>query len=764
MTAASPRQSPRGTVLVVDFGTALTTATLLGPGYRFEVKDPLQGARSWPSCVYLGADGVVGEFAEQERQDKPSQVIAEFKRDLGTQRTFGDQNLAAWQLVAQLLRAIKTEAQEMITELVDRLLITCPGDYRIGVADSRTGAVADSRWADLDRACREAGFLDIEYLHEPVAAVYAPVAGGPIDRDQVVLVYDFGGGTFDAALARIGPQRHEILGAGSIPFCGGADIDALLVEEIRRLADPGAGADPGLLDVWLKELAQDVKKQLSIAEDRPVRIGLAAKAHRVTRARLEQLVTDKGLVELTLGLVRELIDDAGVEPDVILVVGGTTRMPLVDKSLRELGYPLRRPIDIGCAVIDGAEAWARQADGRRSPPERFVLDAVPLRWDIPGGEATVSSWLARPGERVEAGDTVVRVSLLAGDLTGALWDLKADRPGILEAQHYRKDNLVRSADWLATLRPLPPDAADGTVLPRLWREIPCALTTAAVSADGHYAAVANQTTVTVYDLARWARAGSFTVAATVEQLVFTPAGELIAAAGRGFTAWDPASRTATWTFEDGRSDPRIAMSPDGQYFAVSSLSDRVVRFLSAGNRERFHAATLGVGPSNFRCEVSAYSADGSILVPATYDVKPPALATWDSGPTIVPVVQAVALAIQPEGNVIFSSVGARQITMHTKQDLTLRPASSVNAAANIRRLAFNPAGTLLACGLDNGGVELRRWAQGQLSGPIGTVRTGGDCLFVAFAGDRYNLITGNPQGLAIWSLADTLEPVAEVDS
>lgn len=107
-------------------------------------------------------------------------------------------------------------------------------------------------------------------------------------------------------------------------------------------------------------------------------------------------------------------------------------MPLVRKSLKEeFDYPVREPVDIGSAVVDGAEAWARLATGRRSYSALPVQDRVPLKWPIPGDTATVSSWLAELDDRIEIGTPVVRVALP----DGRLWDLRSSRRGILRAQH-----------------------------------------------------------------------------------------------------------------------------------------------------------------------------------------------------------------------------------------------------------------------------------------------------------------------------------------
>jgi WD40 repeat protein len=742
-------------VLVVDFGTTETKATLLVPGTDPRpVPDPVEGDRSWPSVVYLGDDVIeAGALAEGRRSWEPMRTAIEFKRDLGRKRTFGEGDpRLAWQVTTELLSAVRERAQEMVTEPVDRLLVTCPGDYRIGVGD-------DERWADLDRACRAAGFVDIEYLPEPVAAAYAPIKRGAIDQGQIVLVYDFGGGTFDAAIVRIGPREHEVLAADSIQK-GGADIDALLIEEIRRVTGATAGSGDGRRDAELKVTATEAKKKLSLRDNAPVASADDGKLHQVTQQRLDELLTGnvrgQGIIDQTLMLARKLIEDIKpLAPDVLLAVGGSTRIPLVRTRLRDLRYPVREPMDVSCAVVDGAVAWARLAADRTASAERFALDRIPLRWPIPGDVAIVSSWLAEPGDPIGVGDAVLRVSLPNGEL----WDLRADRPGTLAERHYRKDDVVTSADWLATLRPLPSGSTDALILPRLWREIPGPLAAAALSGDGRFAAVANGTTVTVYDLENWALVGSVSAAAAVEQLVFTPGGELIAAAGTLFTAWDAGTLSYRWAHDGGRSQPRIAASPDGQFLALSSLSNYEVVFLAAADRSARHTTKLSTVSSNY-CRVSLYSPDGSLLVPASFYAGGGVHPTWESGPEVVQGYNVAALAIRPHDNLILGSSGNTQISVHQKETFTSRPASAVPAVANIQSLAFNMSGTLLSCGLETGRVEIRRSHGDELTGPIGVIQTGGACFFSAFTPDGYSLVTGNNHGLAIWSLVDTATPLA----
>jgi WD40 repeat protein len=771
--ARSSRRSPHDTVLVVDFGTAFTKAKLFVPGDAEPrlVTDPLKGDSRWPSCIYLGPDRVeVGEQADARRLENAKytkRTFTEFKRHLGTKSTFGpdDQPRAAWELACELLKAIKVRAQQLVTQPVDRLLITCPGDFKIGIA-------RDSRWADLDRACREAGFDDIEYLPEPVAAAYAPVSGSPFTAGQIVLVYDWGGGTFDAALVKIAPQLHQVLATGSVPFCGGADIDEMLVAEIRKLTGNPADTGKSRRNERLKSSARKIKELLGDADKWPVSApddeddeDEDGEEHVITRERLDELVSGQqpgtGLIDKTFDLIKQLIEGAKLEPvtpDAVLAVGGTTAMQLVRRRLDELDYPVRQPVNQDYAVIDGAVAWARLGRYRQACPEDLILDEIPLRWPIPGDrhEATISTWLAQPGDTVRPGETIVRVALP----DGALWDLKADRPGTLAAQHYRKDHRVRSADWLATIQPLLPGTTEATVLPRLWREIPGAVTVAALSADGRYVATANGVTVRAYDLVRWALVGTVKAEGTIEQLLFTPAGEIVATSGGTFTAWRQETLQRRWSHKDGRNGARMAASPDGKFLAISSPQDARVLVASAKDRSILDTVNLDHSYNFSAGHASTYSPDGKLLIPASNGAVGIKSASADTRLRIVSGHSFRVLAVRANDNWIYASAGNHKISTHRPEDWSAREVAATVDGYSVSTLAFNRSGTLLAAGLSSGNVDLRRVFADTLSASAGTVRTGADCIFTAFTPDGYYLITANSVGLAIWSLADTILPVA----
>ncbi|MFD0531769.1 Hsp70 family protein [Kitasatospora arboriphila] len=234
-----------GPVLVVDFGTSSSAAAVVVDGRERLLKEPSSGLLSWPSAVSVAADGrlLVGSAAERRKRAEPDSYRAEFKRDLGERApvVLGGRGYPATGLVAAVLAEFRSQGRTVTGTEIDRLVVTVPASY--GPVDPRREAMLE--------AGREAGFRSVELLAEPVAAAHAAVAGEPFGPGQTVLVYDFGGGTFDTALVRIGADgARTVLGHAALDDCGGRDIDALLTggiaTEARDWLDPlMAAAPPG---------------------------------------------------------------------------------------------------------------------------------------------------------------------------------------------------------------------------------------------------------------------------------------------------------------------------------------------------------------------------------------------------------------------------------------------------------------------------------------------------------------------------------------
>jgi hypothetical protein len=749
-------QQARDTVLVVDFGTSLTTATLLTGGEHYPVPDPYEGARSWPSFAYVRKnDIVVGAQAEPYRYTDPQNFRAEFKRDIGNTRPYHygtegwKRELTATNLLTALLIQVKEAAQLQVSEPLDRLVITCPGHYQICER-------ADRRWADLKHACRRAGFTDVDYLYEPVAASYAAVAGESFRRDQLILVYDFGGGTFDLALVRIGDGRNHLVGAAASLECGGTDIDELLVGELRRLPEIRDLAESGTLTAWLSTTARDVKHHLSSSETCRVSRGPGvAFDHTFARERLEDLVAQKGLISATIdrthGLLAEYLRD-GERPDAILMVGGTTRMPMVERELgKEFDVTRRHPKDHGCPVADGATAWAKCGAERYVLPDQPGPEQIALRWPIPYGRpATISSWRAGPGDRLRGGDTVVRLQLQ----DGSICDLRADQPGVLVARHVSAGAEVHSADWLATMLPPHPADPDGSLAPRRWRTIPGNCDVAAFSPDRRFAGAGDGDQVTIYDLADWTPAGFVDCRSRIAQLRFGPDGMLAIVHQSGIRLWDTLNDRTTELTDHPGGAPRVALSPDGSMLAISigrTVELRAVPGLEVLDRQELPYD----GTSTHRSGDTAFSPDGTLLIPACLNVPAecPDLAYPGGLLRLFAPDNATHIAFRGQSTELIADYAASQLYVYDIGGPG--PAHELFWPSDVvSGLAVDATGSLLACALAGGQVELRYLDRERLDQVV-TLSSGGTVRDLAFTPDGYRLMIASSDHLSIWGLSGT---------
>ncbi|MGK5529775.1 Hsp70 family protein [Streptomyces sp. URMC 129] len=454
---------PTEPTLVVDFGTCTSSAALVAGGEVTLLREPVSGSWSWPSAVALdGGTLLVGTAADSRRRIDPAAYRHEFKRELGQSDPLwlGERRHHVTDLVAAVLRAFRAAAEPFTAAPVDRLVLTVPATYAVG----------DPRRDRMLAAGTDAGFAEVELLPEPVAAALAPLAGGPLAPGTTALVYDFGGGTFDAALVRTGPDGDiTVLGRpAALDDHGGRDIDDLIAAHIRRSGAavfPGSAGSPGSsgapdertalqTNLALADFARQIKHHLTGDTEARDVIAPGAPEYRLSRERLAELITP--LVAGTVACCRDLATACGVRPadiDAVVLVGGTAQMPVVtDAVTRQLGRPLRRAMDPALAVVQGAAAWARERD-RRVQPTTATSTAVPLSWTLPDGSATVVRWLVEPGGhyRPDAPLLVVRTA----DTTLRHLHAPALAGGVLRARHAAPGARVMSGDWLATVAPPP---------------------------------------------------------------------------------------------------------------------------------------------------------------------------------------------------------------------------------------------------------------------------------------------------------------------
>jgi molecular chaperone DnaK (HSP70) len=439
-------------VLVVDFGTTTSSAMVLDGPEEFGVPEPASGGYLWPSTVCWDGDRLlVGTLAERRRSDDPTAYWSEFKRGLAadTPVLLGHRWLHPTELVTALLGSLRAEAERHVGRAIDRAVLAVPVGYGPG----------DPRRTHLLAAAQAAGLSAVELVAEPVAAASAAA----LVPGELVLVYDLGGGSFDVAVLRAGDRTHDVVGHAWLDDCAGRDVDALLATRIRVEAEqwltplratvassPDAPAALRL-SMAVTEFARRVKHQLSDAVT--TRDALMPNSPPYQLSRQDFAVMAGPLLRRTVDCSVDLLMRLGLRTDeisAVLMCGGGSRMPIVAEVLeRGLSRPLRRMDAPDLAVVRGAAQWVRRSGSRVLPAARTPPRTVPLSFAIRDGGGRLLRWLVLPGDEYGAGSTLARVRLP----DGALWDLTAAEPGMLDRALVAPGAEVSAGDWLALARP-----------------------------------------------------------------------------------------------------------------------------------------------------------------------------------------------------------------------------------------------------------------------------------------------------------------------
>jgi sugar lactone lactonase YvrE/actin-like ATPase involved in cell morphogenesis len=382
--------------LGVDLGTTYSAAAVCRGG-RVETCTLGATAPAIPSVVVLRADGdvLIGEVADRRSVSEPTRTAREFKRRLGdpTPIVLGGTPYGAEALMAHLLKGIVALVSEREGGPPARIVLTHPanfGPYKTGL---------------LHEAARLAG-LDLErvrYASEPEAAAVAYADAQRVEPGDVVAVYDFGGGTFDAAMVRKTEQGFELVGTPEgMERLGGIDIDAAVLAHVNDSLD-GMLSELDTTDeitrtavARLRDECRLAKEALSTDTDTAIPVSLPGLATevRLTREELEGMIRPR-LVE-TVDALQRAVASAGISmADVsrILLVGGTSRMPLVGQLVREAsGRPVALDAHPKLAIACGAA----------------LLGAVDEEADAPvvAGAATAATPSSASGAGLAAGAAV----------------------------------------------------------------------------------------------------------------------------------------------------------------------------------------------------------------------------------------------------------------------------------------------------------------------------------------------------------------------
>ncbi|MFS0825866.1 molecular chaperone DnaK [Pseudomonas phoenicis] len=400
-----------GKIIGIDLGTTNSCVSILENG-NVKVIENVEGARTTPSIVAYANDGeiLVGQSAKRQAVTNPHNTLFAVKRLIG--RRFEEDvvqkdiklvpykivkanNGDAWveaagkemappQISAEVLKKMKKTAEDYLGEPVTEAVITVPAYFN----DSQRQATKD--------AGRIAG-LDVKrIINEPTAAALA-YGMDKAKGDHTVIVYDLGGGTFDVSVIEIaevdGEHQFEVLATNGDTFLGGEDFDMrlidYLVDEFKKESGMDLKNDPLALQ-RLKEAAEKAKIELSSAQSTDVNLPyITADATgpkhlnvKISRAKLESLVED--LVKRTIEPCRIALKDAGIDAskiDDVILVGGQTRMPMVQKAVADFfGKEARKDVNPDEAVAMGAAIQGAVLAG--DVKDVLLLDVSPLTLGI----------------------------------------------------------------------------------------------------------------------------------------------------------------------------------------------------------------------------------------------------------------------------------------------------------------------------------------------------------------------------------------------
>ncbi|EMP55323.1 molecular chaperone DnaK [Marinobacter koreensis] len=406
-------------IIGIDLGTTNSCVAIMD-GDKVKVIENAEGDRTTPSIIAYTEDGetLVGQSAKRQAVTNPDNTLYAIKRLIGrrfeddvvqkdikmvpykiTKADNGDawvevkgQKMAPPQVSAEVLKKMKKTAEDYLGEKVTEAVITVPAYFN----DSQRQATKD--------AGKIAGLEVKRIINEPTAAALAY----GLDKksgDRTVAVYDLGGGTFDLSIIEIadvdGEHQFEVLATNGDTFLGGEDFDLKIIEYLADQFKKDSGIDlrgDSLAMQRLKEAGEKAKIELSSSQQTDVNLPyITADASgpkhmnvKLTRAKLESLVEE--LVQRSLEPCKVALQDAGMkasEIDEVILVGGQTRMPLVQEKVKEFfGKEARKDVNPDEAVAMGAAIQAAVLSGHVK--DVLLLDVTPLTLGIEtmGGVAT----------------------------------------------------------------------------------------------------------------------------------------------------------------------------------------------------------------------------------------------------------------------------------------------------------------------------------------------------------------------------------------
>ncbi|MCI9510426.1 MAG: molecular chaperone DnaK [Angelakisella sp.] len=365
-------------IIGIDLGTTNSCVAVMEGGEAVVIPNP-EGDRTTPSVVAFkdGGERLVGKVAKRQAVTNPERTISSIKRQMGTDHkvTIEGKSYTPQEISAMILQKMKGDAEAYLGEPVTEAVITVPAYF----TDAQRQATKD--------AGRIAGLEVKRIINEPTAAALAYGLGK--EADQLIMVYDLGGGTFDVSIIEMGDGVQEVKATAGNNRLGGDDFDERLVRYLADEFQKTNGIDlrqDKMAHQRLIEAAEKAKIELSGMTTTQVNLPyITADATgpkhldmTITRAKFNELTAD--LVEATMGPVRQALSDAGLSPSDIqkvLLVGGSTRIPAVQEAVKSfMGKEPSKSINPDECVALGASIQGSVLAGETKG--LLLLDVTPL--------------------------------------------------------------------------------------------------------------------------------------------------------------------------------------------------------------------------------------------------------------------------------------------------------------------------------------------------------------------------------------------------
>ena len=370
-----------GKIIGIDLGTTNSCVAVMEGGSPNVITNS-EGARTTPSVVAFQKDGsrIVGQVAKRQAVTNADRTIMSIKRKMGTTEkvTIDDKAYTPQEISAMILSKLKADAESYLGETVTQAVITVPAYFN----DSQRQATKD--------AGKIAGLEVLRIINEPTSAA---LAYGMNDKDQTILVYDLGGGTFDVSILEIGDGVFEVLSTNGDTRLGGDDFDEAIINYLVKTFKETDGIDLStdkMAMQRLKEAAEKSKIELSATTTSAISlpfIAVDASGPKnlditLTRAKFDELTA--GLVDRTLVSIRNAMRDANLSAsqiDEVLLVGGSSRIPAVQEAVKkEMGKEPHKGINPDECVAVGAARQAGVLGGEETGV--LLLDVTPLSLGI----------------------------------------------------------------------------------------------------------------------------------------------------------------------------------------------------------------------------------------------------------------------------------------------------------------------------------------------------------------------------------------------